>query len=139
MNNSGNWMGRTMRLCVIFTLGACLPLMPINMTLGDVIAQQSAAPKGVPIGAQRPASLVGQLVSYGAVMINNRRAPTGSTVFNNSLIKVPCEPGNSAIIRIGTAGVIELKSGAQLQLTFSAGQIGGDLREGSIRVRTQHT
>ncbi len=122
MNYEINPMGRLMRKAVIITIGTCLVLAPISAASGG--------PKGRP-------STYGQLISYGEVTINNRPAPTGASVFSNSLINVPCAPGSSAIIRIGADSVLELKSGAQLRLKFAKGEIGGELLEGSLRVRTR--
>lgn len=83
--------------------------------------------------------LVGQLVAYGHVTINGRQALTGTSVFPNSQIRVACAEGSSAIIRLGQGGrlgTIELRPGALLQLDFNQELIGGELREGSLRLRT---
>lgn len=150
-------MGRSMHHFVASVLGACLTLTPFTFTLavsprqvGTFQVSTGTAnwtptgtltatidPKATADQLNGRADQVGQLVSFGSVTVNNRPAPSGSSVFSNSLIKVPCVAGSSAIIRIGTAAVLELKAGSQLQLTFSDGLIGGDLREGSLRVRTQ--
>jgi len=142
-------MGRSMHHFLASVLGACLTFTPLTVTLAVSPRQVgtfqvstaptsgTAAPKATAGRLNGRADQVGQLVSFGSVTVNNRPAPSGSSVFSNSLIKVPCVAGSSAIIRIGTAAVLELKAGSQLQLNFADGVIGGDLREGSLRVRTQ--
>jgi len=141
-------MSRSWRLVTAAVLGGSLVLAPLTIapgatsglvTFGVVFGQSATQPRSTPVllTAKPRAAQVGQIVSYGEVTINNRPAPTGSSIFNNSLIKVPCAAGSSAIIRIGNSAVIEIKPGAQLQLNISNSLIGGELREGSLRVRTQ--
>jgi hypothetical protein len=78
--------------------------------------------------------VVGQLTVVGSVTINDKRALNGTSVFNNSRIKVACAKGNSAIVSLGRMGRVELSPGAQLVLRFSEGLISGDLVEGNVMV-----
>ncbi|HKX31885.1 MAG TPA: hypothetical protein VJ302_29635 [Blastocatellia bacterium] len=86
--------------------------------------------------ARDEVKIVGQLSATGSVTINGKTAISGSSVYTNSLIKVGCAKGNSAVINLGRMGRIELASGAQLTLRFSSGTISGDLSGGDITVKS---
>jgi len=80
--------------------------------------------------------LVGQLIVSGSATINEKRAITGTSVFNNSRIGVACSKGSAAIVNLGRLGRIELSPGAKMILRFSEGLISGDLLEGKAVVST---
>lgn len=119
---------RASRVLALITIGA--------LSLSGAIVPVSLA-GGVNSNSTTP--LVGQLIAYGQVTINGRQALTGTSVFPNSQIRVACSAGSSALIRLGQGGrmgTIELRPGAWLQLGFNQESIGGELREGSLRLRT---
>jgi hypothetical protein len=78
--------------------------------------------------------VIGQLTVVGSATINDKKAPNGTSVFNNSRVKVACAKGNSAIVNLGRMGRVELSPGTQMLLRFSEGLISGDLIEGNIMV-----
>jgi hypothetical protein len=80
--------------------------------------------------------IVGQLTVIGAATINDKRAITGTSVLNNSQIRVACAKGNTAIVNLGRLGRVELNPGAQLVLRFSNGLVTGDLIQGNILVNS---
>jgi hypothetical protein len=80
--------------------------------------------------------LVGQLIVSGSATVNEKRAITGTSVFNNSRIGVACSKGSAAIVNLGKLGRIELSPGSKMVLRFSEGLIGGDLLEGKAVVST---
>ena len=77
----------------------------------------------------------GQLVTQGAVYLNEVAVPSGTTVFSNTLIRVSGEPGSQAIVNLGPLGTIELASGAQMVVRFGNGLISGELLSGDALVR----
>jgi hypothetical protein len=77
---------------------------------------------------------IGQLIVTGSVTINDKRAITGTTVFNESRIAVACAKGSSALVNLGRLGRIELSAGSKLVLRFTDGLIGGELMEGKAVV-----
>jgi hypothetical protein len=85
-------------------------------------------------GSTREAMIVGQLTVIGVASINEKKAITGTTIFNNSQIRVACSKGNKAIIDLGRSGRIELTPGAQFVVRFSNGMLSGDLIQGNILV-----
>src|SRR5262245_50921134 len=86
-------------------------------------------------GDQRPeVMIVGQLTVIGVASVNEKKAITGTTIFNNSQIRVACTRGNKAIIDLGRSGRIELTPGAQFVVRFSDGLLSGDLIQGNILV-----
>ncbi len=80
--------------------------------------------------------LVGQLIVSGSATINEKRAITGTSVFNNSRIGVACSKGSAAVVNLGKLGRIELSPGSKMVLRFSEGLISGDLLEGKAVVST---
>lgn len=80
--------------------------------------------------------LVGQLIVSGSATVNEKRAITGASVFNNSRIGVACSKGSVAIVNLGRLGRIELSAGSKMVLRFSEGLISGDLLEGKAVVST---
>jgi len=80
--------------------------------------------------------LVGQLIVSGSATVNEKRAITGASVFNNSRIGVACSKGSAAIVNLGKLGRIELSPGSKMVLRFSEGLISGDLLEGKAVVST---
>jgi len=80
--------------------------------------------------------LVGQLIVSGSATVNEKRAITGTSVFNNSRIGVACSKGSVAIVNLGRLGRIELSPGSKMVLRFSEGLISGDLLEGKAVVST---
>lgn len=80
--------------------------------------------------------LVGQLIVSGSATVNEKRAITGTSVFNNSRIGVACSKGSIAIVNLGRLGRIELSAGSKMVLRFSEGLISGDLLEGKAVVST---
>lgn len=78
--------------------------------------------------------IVGQLIVTGAVTVNDKKAISGTSVFNNSRLSVACAGGNRAIVSLGRLGRIELNPGAQLLLRFADGLISGELVTGRIIV-----
>src|SRR5262245_36871315 len=80
--------------------------------------------------------LVGQLIVSGSATVNEKRAITGASVFNNSRIGVACSKGSVAIVNLGKLGRIELSAGSKMVLRFSEGLISGDLLEGKAVVST---
>lgn len=122
---SGSRASRVLALITIGALSLSGAILPVSLAGG--VNSNSSTP------------LVGQLIAYGQVTINGRQALTGTSVFPNSQIRVACAVGSSAIIRLGQGGrmgTIELRPGAWLQLGFNQESIGGELREGSLRLRT---
>jgi len=81
--------------------------------------------------------VIGQLISFGTVTVDGRPTINGSSITSNSLIGVPCGPGNSAIVKIGRQGLVEIRPGARIRLSFSDGFVGGELMDGTVRVRTR--
>lgn len=85
------------------------------------------------VGDQKPeAMIVGQLTVIGVASINEKKAITGTTIINNSQIRVACSKGNKAIIDLGKSGRIELTPGAQFVVRFSNGLLSGDLIQGNL-------
>jgi hypothetical protein len=80
--------------------------------------------------------MTGQLIVSGSVTVNDKRAVSGTTVFNNSKIAVACAKGNSAIVNLGRLGRIQLTPGSRIMLKFADGVISGDLLEGKAVVNT---
>jgi len=78
--------------------------------------------------------IVGQLIVIGVASVNEKKAITGTTIFNNSQIRVACSKGNKAIIDLGGLGRIELSPGAQFVVRFSNRLLSGDLIQGNILV-----
>ncbi len=79
-------------------------------------------------------NLKGQLTVNGSVTLNGKRAISGTTVLSESRISVACAAGNNATVNLGKLGRIELSSGAQLVVRFSAGLISGELLTGNAVV-----
>ena len=134
-----NWMNRSNARHFVATLGLCLaltPLTPLAAVTSDP-APVTPSAKVTPSVKNDPATVDGQLISFGSVTINDRAALNGSSVPTNSVIAVPCGPGNSAIIKLGAQGLVEVRPGARMRLTFADGQIGGELIDGNVRVRTR--
>lgn len=92
-----------------------------------------AAPDTTPKQTQQ---VVGQLVVYGSVTVNEKRALTGASIFSNSLIKVACAKGNSALVNLGKLGMVEINPGTSMVLRFSENLVSGELIEGEIKVNT---
>lgn len=80
--------------------------------------------------------LVGQLIVSGSVTVNDKRAITGTTIFDNSRIGVACNRGSSAIVNLGRLGRVELSPGSKMVLRFADGLISGELLEGKAVVST---
>jgi len=78
--------------------------------------------------------VIGQLAVSGSVTVNDKKAITGTSIFNNSRLGVACANGNRAIINLGKMGRVEMAPGSQLVLKFSNGIISGDLVMGKIVV-----
>jgi hypothetical protein len=78
--------------------------------------------------------IVGQLTVIGNVTVNEKRAINGTTILNNSQIRVACSKGNKAIIDLFRLGRIELNPGAQFIVRFSNGLLNGNLIQGDILV-----
>jgi hypothetical protein len=78
--------------------------------------------------------VIGQLAVSGSVTVNDKKAITGTSIFNNSRLGVACANGNRAIINLGKLGRVEMGPGSQLVLKFSDGIISGDLVMGKIVV-----
>jgi hypothetical protein len=101
-----------------------------------VLAEEtpSAGNPKVVKNAKIDTQIVGQLTVIGSVTLNDKRALNGTSVFNNSKIKVACAKGNGAIVNLGRMGRVELSPGAHIVLRFSEGLISGDLMEGNVMV-----
>lgn len=80
--------------------------------------------------------IIGQLAVTGSVTVNEKKAITGTSIFNNSRLSVACANGNRAIINLGKLGRIEMAPGSQMVLKFSDGLISGDLAMGKVVVNT---
>ncbi len=80
--------------------------------------------------------IVGQISLTGLVTINDKKAISGTTVFNNARLNVACAAGNRATVSLGRLGRIELTPGSQMVLKFSDGLISGDLVMGKIVVNS---
>lgn len=80
--------------------------------------------------------IVGQISLTGSVTINDKKAISGTTVFNNARLNVACAAGNRATVNLGRLGRIELTPGSQMVLKFSDGLISGDLVMGKIVVNS---
>jgi hypothetical protein len=78
--------------------------------------------------------IAGQLTVTGAVTINDKKALSGTTVFNNSRLSVACAGGNRAIVNLGRLGRLELNPGTQMMLRFADGLISGELVMGRVTV-----
>src|SRR5262245_15403068 len=78
--------------------------------------------------------IIGQIVVTGTVTVNDKKAITGTSIFNNSKLNVACAPGNRAIVNLGKLGRVEMTPGSQMVLKFSDGVISGDLAMGKIVV-----
>jgi hypothetical protein len=78
--------------------------------------------------------IVGQLTVIGNVTVNEKRAINGTTILNNSQIRVACSKGNKAIIDLFRLGRIELNPGTQFVVRFSKGLLNGNLIQGDIMV-----
>jgi hypothetical protein len=84
----------------------------------------------------RNSQVTGQLIANGSVTVNEKKAITGTTVYNDSRIVVDCAKRNNAIINLGKLGRIELTAGAKMTLRFGEGLIAGDLTEGRALIST---
>ncbi len=84
--------------------------------------------------AKSDTQIVGQLITSGAVSVNDKKAINGTSVFNNSRLNVACANGNRAVVNLGRLGRVELAPGSQMVLRFSDGMISGDLVTGKIVV-----
>ncbi len=80
--------------------------------------------------------IVGQISLTGSVTINDKKAISGTSVFNNARLNVACAAGNRATVSLGRLGRIELTPGSQMVLKFSDGLISGDLVMGKIVVNS---
>ena len=80
--------------------------------------------------------IVGQISLTGSVTINDKKAISGTSVFNNARLNVACAAGNRATVNLGRLGRIELTPGSQMVLKFSDGLISGDLVMGKIVVNS---
>lgn len=78
--------------------------------------------------------IIGQLVVSGSVTVNDKKAITGTSIYNNSRLGVACANGNRATVNLGKLGRVEMTAGSQLVLKFSDGIISGDLVMGKIVV-----
>jgi hypothetical protein len=78
--------------------------------------------------------IIGQIVVTGSVTVNDKKAITGTSIFNNSRLNVACANGNRAIVNLGKLGRVEMAPGSQMVLKFSDGIISGDLAMGKIIV-----
>src|SRR5262245_59897617 len=87
-----------------------------------------------PVDQNAEVKIVGQLTVIGAAKVNERKAITGTTILNNSQIRVACSKGNAAIVDLGKMGRIELTPGAQFVVRLSYGLLSGDLIQGNILV-----
>ncbi len=111
-----------------FVLFASMFLSPAaSFAAGDA---KSGKGKTVP-------QIVGLISVNGTVTVNDKSTTSGSSVFDNSNIKVACAKGNNAIVNLGRMGRIELNPGAHLVLRFSEGLITGDLLAGNIVVNAE--
>ncbi|MCI0660376.1 MAG: hypothetical protein L0220_04815 [Acidobacteria bacterium] len=143
-----NYKIRMLISIVLMIAVSCLGMFNTSVALADkgpkaANAKPDVDPKaGIPKPDVEPRSvinkyetqIVGQLTVIGAATVNDKRAITGTSVFNNSRIKVACAKGNSAIVNLGRLGRVELTPGTQLLLRFSEGLVSGDLIEGNIVV-----
>lgn len=86
--------------------------------------------------AKSDAQIIGQLVSSGAVSVNDKKAINGTSIYSNSRLNVACANGNRAIVNLGKLGRVELAPGSQMVLRFSEGMVSGDLVMGKIVVNT---
>lgn len=98
------------------------------------LVQAAANPR--PGRTKNDVPVAGQLTVIGSVTINDKKALNGTSIFNNSQIRVACSKGNNAIVNLGRLGRVELNPGSQLVLRFSEGLISGDLIQGNILVNT---
>lgn len=130
MRDPGN---RISRIIAILLVGA-LCITGILSPVLAAVSQQSQTPSLS--GGSVTTGFAGQLIVYGSVSVNERQVLSGSSIFTNSLIKVACNQGSSAIIRLGRGGLIEVKPGTSFMLRFNSGMIAGELREGSLKVKT---
>jgi len=80
--------------------------------------------------------MVGQLAVSGSVTVNDKKAITGTSVYDNSRVNVACANGNRAIVNLGKLGRVEMAPGSQMVLKFSDGIISGDLVMGKIIVNS---
>lgn len=82
------------------------------------------------------AQIIGQLVTSGAVSVNDKKAISGTSIFSNSRLNVACANGNRAVVNLGRLGRVELAPGSQMTLRFSDGLVSGDLVMGKVVVNT---
>ncbi len=108
----------------------------IALTASGILttAPASAAGNSKGAGTKNNPQIVGQLSVQGSVTLNEKKAINGTSVFDNSLIRVACAKGNSAIVNLGRLGRLDLSPGTSMVLRFSEGLISGDLLEGNATV-----
>jgi hypothetical protein len=134
MFNPRNRVNRTIVSLLIGALCITGMFNPLFAAVSPL--NQSAASAAAQSNVSNNSSIAGQLIVYGSVSVNDRQVLTGSSIFTNSLIKVACNQGSSAIVRLGRGGLIEVKPGTSFMLKFNNGMITGELREGSLKVKT---
>src|SRR5215210_8764949 len=78
--------------------------------------------------------VVGQLAVSGSVTVNDKKAISGISIYNNSRLNVACANGNRATVNLGSLGRVEMSPGSQMVLKFSDGIISGDLAMGKVVV-----
>lgn len=108
-------------------------ILVTSASIGNMAPVLAAGNSGNGTGKNVP-QVVGLISITGTVTINDKQVSSGTSVFDNSIIKVACS--SSAIVNLGRLGRVELNPGAHLVLRFSAGLIGGNLLEGNILVNS---
>lgn len=114
-----NLNARRLIVLVLFVALSTLGTLPLPAVLADTKDNKA---------------LVGQLTVTGAVTVNDKKALSGTTVFNNSRLGVACASGNRAIVNLGRLGRLELNPGTQMMLRFADGLISGELMTGRVTV-----
>lgn len=115
---------RSLRVIIVFVL--VFALTSVGMTYSTPVCAAG--------NSKDERQVIGQLAVSGSVTVNDKKAITGTSIFNNSRLGVACANGNRAIINLGKMGRVEMAPGSQLVLKFSNGIISGDLVMGKIVV-----
>ena len=94
----------------------------------------SAAPGAAAVAAAAPRQAQGRLTTTGdnPVAVNGTNARTGDTIFSGQQIRTPA--GTNATVQLPGLGVVEVRPGSNVTLTFGEGRISVVVISGCVRL-----
>jgi phage baseplate assembly protein gpV len=84
--------------------------------------------------AAAPQKASGELSVSGQVTVNGQAAISGATIFTDSVITTAA--GSNAVVSLGKLGRVELYPNSSIKLSFTEGNISGNLEAGRVQVST---